>query len=30
MDSVVQVLPFLRDRDGNYIKNPEFKNIDKK
>lgn len=30
MDSVVQVLPFLRDDVGNYVKNPEFKNIDEK
>lgn len=30
MDSVVQVLPFLRDDGGNYVKNPEFKNIDGK
>lgn len=30
MDSVVQVLPFLRDNNGNYTKNPEFKNIDEK
>lgn len=30
MDSVVQVLPFLRDDNGNYIKNPEFNNIEEK
>ena len=27
MASVVQVLPFLRDDNGNYIKNPEFSHI---
>lgn len=26
-DSVVQVVPFLRDSNGDYIKNPEFDNI---
>lgn len=30
IDSVVQVLPFLRDDNGDYIKNPELKNIDEK
>lgn len=30
IDSVIQVLPFLKDNDGNYVKNPEFKNIDEK
>ncbi len=30
MASVVQVLPFLRDNNGNYIKNPEFDNIREK
>lgn len=27
MDAVVQVLPFLRDENGNYIKNSEFDRI---
>lgn len=27
-DSIVQVLPFLKDDNGNYIKNPEFESID--
>ncbi|MBS4761513.1 DUF952 domain-containing protein [Carnobacteriaceae bacterium zg-ZUI252] len=26
-DAVVAVLPFLKDDNGNYIKNPEFSNI---
>lgn len=30
IDSVVQVLPFLRDVNGNYIKNSEFDSIDEK
>lgn len=30
IDSVVQVLPFLRDGNGNYIKNPEFVDIENK
>ena len=29
-DAVVQVLPFLRDEDGNYKKNPEFAGIEEK
>ena len=29
-DAVVQVLPFLRDEDGAWIKNPEFANIPNK
>lgn len=27
MSSVVRVLPFLKDNNGDYIKNPEFENI---
>ena len=30
IDSVVQVLPFLRDANGDYIKNPEFKEFENK
>lgn len=30
IDSVVQVLLFLRDNNGNYIKNPEFGNIEER
>lgn len=26
-DSVIQVLPFLRDSNGDYIKNPEFQSV---
>lgn len=26
-DAVVKILPFLRDKDGTYIKNPEFVDI---
>ncbi len=29
-DAVIKVLPFLKDKDGNYIKNAEFKDIDNK
>lgn len=29
-DSVVSVLPFLKDGNGNYIKNPEFDSIENK
>lgn len=28
IDSVVQVLPFLKDESGNFIKNPEFDNVE--
>lgn len=30
IDSVVQVLPFLRDDNGDYIKNPEFDSVEEK
>ena len=30
MDSVVQVLPFLRDANSDYIKNPELKEFENK
>lgn len=30
IDSVVQVLPFLRDDNGDYIKNPEFNSVEEK
>ena len=29
-NSVIQVLPFLRDDNGDYLKNPEFKDIEEK
>ncbi|WBW97389.1 DUF952 domain-containing protein [Oceanirhabdus sp. W0125-5] len=29
-NAIINVLPFLRDPNGNYIKNPEFNNIEDK
>lgn len=29
-DAVIQVIPFLRDENGNYVKNPEFADIKEK
>lgn len=30
IDSVIQILPFLKDNNGDYIKDPVFINIDEK